>query len=144
MYLCLSFPVQLLRQVHLRLTMISRVDLRSATAQENMSQAVTRPRTFYQFSIFPIYHFYHQFHIFHCLKVPHLSSFSFFFILTISSFSIFPFFILSLQQLNIFHLINFCGKNMLDVYVIPRCMMSTRQWSRPETNVCWKLHVDTR
>ena len=29
-----------------------------------------------------------------------------------------------------------CGKNMLDFYVIPRCMMSTRQWSRPETNVC--------
>ena len=31
-----------------------------------------------------------------------------------------------------------CGKNMLDVYVIPRCMMSTRQWSRLETNVCWE------
>ena len=29
-------------------------------------------------------------------------------------------------------------KNMLDVDVIPRCMMSTRQWSRPETNVCWE------
>ena len=27
---------------------------------------------------------------------------------------------------------------MRDVYVIPRCMMSTRQWSRPETNVCWE------
>ena len=27
---------------------------------------------------------------------------------------------------------------MLDVDVIPRCMMSTRQWSRPETNVCWE------
>ena len=31
-----------------------------------------------------------------------------------------------------------CGKNMLDVCVIPRCMMSTRQWSRPETNVYWE------
>ena len=31
-----------------------------------------------------------------------------------------------------------CGKNMLDVHVIPRCVMSTRQWSRPETNVCWE------
>ena len=37
-----------------------------------------------------------------------------------------------------------CGKNRLDDYVIPRCMMSTQQWSRPETNVCWKLHADTR
>ena len=27
---------------------------------------------------------------------------------------------------------------MLDVCVIPRCMMSTRQWSRPETDVCWE------
>ena len=27
---------------------------------------------------------------------------------------------------------------MLDVFVIPRCMMSTWQWSRPETNVCWE------
>ena len=27
---------------------------------------------------------------------------------------------------------------MLDVYVIPRCMMSTRQSSRSETNVCWE------
>ena len=31
-----------------------------------------------------------------------------------------------------------CGKNMLDVNVIPRCMMSTRQWSRSETNVRWE------
>ena len=30
------------------------------------------------------------------------------------------------------------GKNMLDVHVIPRCMMGTRQWSRSETNVCWE------
>ena len=43
-YRCLSFPVQLLRHVHLRLTMILRVDARSATAQEHTSHAVTRPR----------------------------------------------------------------------------------------------------
>ena len=27
---------------------------------------------------------------------------------------------------------------MLDDFVIPPCMMSKRQWSRPETNVCWE------
>ena len=43
-YRCLSSPVQLLRHVHLRLTMILRVDARSATAQENTSHVVTRPR----------------------------------------------------------------------------------------------------
>ena len=44
MYRRLSLPVSLLRHVHLQLTMILRVDARSATAQENMSHAVTRPR----------------------------------------------------------------------------------------------------
>ena len=37
----------------------------------------------------------------------------------------------------------FCGKNMLDVHVIPRCVMSARQRSRPETNgstSCMLLH----
>ena len=43
-YRCLSFPVELLRHVHLRLTMILRVDARSATAHKNTSHAVTRPR----------------------------------------------------------------------------------------------------
>ena len=37
-----------------------------------------------------------------------------------------------------FFFLFFCGKNMLDVHVIPRCMMSTLQWSRPETSVCWE------
>ena len=41
---CLSFPVKLLGHVHLRLTIILRVDARSATAQENTSHAVMRPR----------------------------------------------------------------------------------------------------
>ena len=44
MYRCLSFPFKLLGHVHLRLTMILRVDAQSATAQENTSHAVTRSR----------------------------------------------------------------------------------------------------
>ena len=43
-YRCLSFTVQLLRHVHLRLTMILRVDVRSSTAKENTYHAVTCPR----------------------------------------------------------------------------------------------------
>ena len=41
---CLSFLVWQHRRVHLRLTMILRVDARSAMTQENTSHAVTRPR----------------------------------------------------------------------------------------------------
>ena len=44
MYRFVSFPVKLLTHVHLRLTMILRVDVRSAMAQENTSHAVTCPR----------------------------------------------------------------------------------------------------
>ena len=37
-----------------------------------------------------------------------------------------------------FYFYFFRGKNMLDVSVIQRCIMSTLQWSRLETNVCWE------
>ena len=33
---------------------------------------------------------------------------------------------------------------MLDVCVIPLCMVGTRQWSRLETNVCWETRWLTR
>ena len=36
------------------------------------------------------------------------------------------------------------GRTCLMFVVIPRCTMSTEQWSNAETNVWASLHVDTR
>ena len=93
--------------------------------------------SFFFVFLFLFSHFFHLFFffsLFPCLFfslffLPFFFPFFFFFYL----FTFFPFF-------PIFHFFLFfsffCGKNMLDVFVIPRCMMSTWPWSRPETNVC--------
>ena len=94
---------------------------------------------FHFFSLFPFSLVYSPFsHLFHYF-------FTFFVTLFRPFFSVFfhPFFVFfflfppfSFFFIFSFFFLSFAGRTCLMFFVIPRCMMSTWPWSRPETNVC--------